>query len=358
MLLYNIRRYFRKDCFFKKMSTNRTVNNRNKNRSRKGKPRYDRIIGALAIFIVLIILLVSCCKSCGGDDKDSGDSSSIVPTEANQDKNDNENSNGSDIESPSSALDNYTTITESPGEIYNGDLVVVNKQHQYTFPVSEEDSPIPIYEQKSDSYQISDYETSLKSQAITALNNLMDEFYAQTGHGDTMIISAYRTKEYQDEISGSGTTDIKGGYSDYHTGLSFNLGIFPEGENSYYYTPEGDYSWIAENCSKYGYITRYPNDKESQTGMEASTSQFRYVGIPHAIYMYENNMCLEEYIEFIKSYTYNTEHLKVAGPDKNYEIYYAAADPSADTEIYVPSDKTYTISGNNIDGFIITVELS
>lgn len=342
------------------MSTNRGGNSRNRGRSRKGRPRYDRIIGALAILIVLMILLVSCCKSCGGDDENDGNTSSIVPTDAKSGGDDSGSDGKSDNSSSDSSAENYSTITESPGEIYKGDLVVVNKQHEYTFPTSEEEAPIPIYEKKTDSYQISDYEISLKTHVITALNNLMDDFYGQTGHSDIMVIYAYRTKEYQDEIFSNGTTDIKGGCSDYHTGLSFDLGVFPEGGGSYFYTPndDDDYTWIADNCGKYGFVTRYPDEKESQTGIEASTSQFRYVGIPHAIYMNENNMCLEEYIEFVKSYTYDTEHLKIAGPDKNYEVYYSAADPSADTEVHVPADKQYEVSGNNIDGFIITVELS
>ena len=48
---------------------------------------------------------------------------------------------------------------------------------------------------------------------------------------------------------------------------------------------------------------------------------------------------------------------QIAGTDKNYEIYCVAADLSSNTDIPVPSDKTYTVSGNNIDGFIVTVEI-
>lgn len=329
---------------------------RGRNHSRRGRPRYDRIIGALAVFIVLLILLVSCCKSCGGDDNDSKDTSSIVPTDTKEgesgDDSNNEQTSGISSE-------NYSTETKIPDDIFKGSLVLVNNQHAYSFPASEEDNKIvTVHDHKSDSYKVSDYDTSLNTEAINALNKLMDNFYDQKGNTDAMVIGAYRTKESQDEKYNSGISDIKGGYSDYHTGLSFDLGIFPEGESSYYYIAEGDYAWIAENCAKYGFIIRYPKDKEDKTGTEAKSYQFRYVGIPHAIYMQENNMCLEEYIEFIKNYTYDSDHLKVAGPDKNYEVYYFPADVSANTEVSVPTDKTYEISGNNIDGFIVTVENS
>lgn len=325
-------------------------------RKRKPRVRYDRIIGVAAVFIVLLILLVSCCKSCGkDDDKQKGDSSSIVPTDVS---NENSGSENTPNDSSSDSLDSYSTISAMPNDVYKGDLILVNKQHEYSFPATEEESDIiPIYETMSSSYQVNDYETYLSSKVITALNKLMDDFYAQTGLDDIMVISGYRTKEYQDSLYNDASSDIKGGYSEYHTGMSFDLGIFPEDENSYYYIAQGDYKWIAENCAKYGFVTRYPEKKEDKTGMDSKSYQFRYVGIPHAIYMYENNLCLEEYIDTVKSYSYDGDHLKIVGTDKNYEVYYAPADPSANTEIPVPSDKTYTISGNNVDGFIITVEL-
>ena len=237
-------------------------------------------------------------------------------------------------------------------------MVLVNKQHEYSFPASE-DSVEMVYSKKTDSYQVADLETYLAPRAITALNSMMDAFYSEKGHGDCIVVSGFRSKDKQDELFNSGTTDIKGGYSDYHTGLSFDLGVYPDGESSYYYKPEGDYAWINDNCAKYGFVLRFPEGKESAAGVSESKSyQFRYVGIPHAICMKENNLCLEEYTEFVKNYTYDGEHIKVAGPDKNYEIYYVEANMAGgDTEVPVPAGKEYTISGNNVDGFVVSVEV-
>lgn len=326
-------------------------------RKRKPKIRYDRIIGVAAILIVLLILVVSCCKSCGNDDKKNQNTSSIVPTDNKEKDKGSENSAPSD-DSSLASLDSYSTISAMPNDIYAGDLVLVNKQHEYSFPATEENSKIvPVYETKSDSYQVNDYETYLDSNTIKALNSLLDAFYNESGLTDIMVISGYRTKEYQDELFNAGTSDVKGGCSEYHTGLSLDLGIFPQDESSYYYIPDGKYAWIEENCAKYGFVIRYPEGKEDKTGMESKSYQFRYVGIPHAIYINDNNLCLEEYIDLVKNYTFDGEHLKVAGTDKNYEIYYVSADPSSNTDIPVPGDKTYSVSGNNIDGFIVTVEI-
>lgn len=340
------------------MSTyRRSSSSRRRTSSRRRKPRYDRIIGAAAIFIVFIIIFVSCCSSCGSDDKPD-DTSSIVPTEEQVDDNGKSDDKKKNDESSIASLDSYSTVSMIPNAVFEGDLILVNKQYAYSFPTSEEAQAVPIYQTMTDSYQVQDYETNLLPKAITALNNMMDAFYTEKGLSDCMVISAYRTKEYQDELYNSGTSDIQGGYSELHTGLSFDLGIFPDGESSYYYLPEGDYAWIQENCGNYGYIIRYPADKKDLTGMDSKSYQFRYVGVPHAVYMSQNNLCLEEYIELLKHYTYDGEHLTVAAGEKTYEIYYVAADPSADTEVPVPSDKTYEISGNNVDGFIVTVQLS
>lgn len=329
---------------------------------RRPKVRYDRIIGVAAIFIVLIIILVSCCKSCGKDnDKEGGTTSSIVPTENKNSKKDND-SEINDDKNGNSSSDNtqtdlsYSTISAMPNEISKGDQILVNSDHAYEFPVSEESGEIvPIYEYMTNSYQAKDYEISLTKNTILALNNLMDAFYNETGSTELMVVSGYRTKEAQNEDFESGSSEIKGGYSEYHTGMSFSLSIW--GDSPYYYENSGIYSWIAENCAKYGFITRYPEDKKSITGVEGKQYQFRYVGIPHAVYMYENKLCLEEYIDTVKNYTADGEHIKVSSDSKKYEIYYVPQNPSANTEISVPSDKSYTISGNNVDGFIVTVEL-
>ena len=327
---------------------------------RRSRVRYDRIAGVAAVFVVLIILLVSCCKSCGKDSQSKDDgSSSIVPTSSKEEKSEDKSSEstaGSNEESSPDDTDSaYTTVSAMPNEIYTGDLILVNKQHEYSFPASEEDAGItPIYTMISDSYQCKDYEISLASKTITALNSMMDAFYSKTNNTDIMVISGYRNKEYQDGLN---DPDIKGGFSEYHTGLSFDLGVFPDSESSYYYTADGDYAWIAENCANYGFILRYPEDKEDKTEMDSKTYQFRYVGVPHAIYMKENNLCLEEYIDELKNHTSDGEHIKVTGGEKKYEIYYVPADPSANTDIPVPKDKSYSTSGNNVDGFIVTVEI-
>ena len=53
-------------------------------------------------------------------------------------------------------------------------------------------------------------------------------------------------------------------------------------------------NWLKDNCTEFGFILRYPANKESITGWNEPW-HFRYVGVEVAEYMTENNLCLEEF---------------------------------------------------------------
>ena len=74
-----------------------------------------------------------------------------------------------------------------------------------------------------------------------------------------------------------------------------NSGLFPDLENY----PEG--LWLKENAPKFGFVLRYPKEKEAITGINFEPWHFRYVGIENAMYMTENNLTLEEYIAILKN---------------------------------------------------------
>ena len=56
------------------------------------------------------------------------------------------------------------------------------------------------------------------------------------------------------------------------------------------------YEWLLENASDYGFVLRYPKEKEDITGIEYEPWHWRYVGPEHAKKMKEQNLCLEEYV--------------------------------------------------------------
>ena len=120
------------------------------------------------------------------------------------------------------------------------------------------------------------------------------------------------------------------------------------------------YSWVSANAYKYGYVRRFAPDKDNITYISSDRWHYRYVGIPHAYYMTANNLCLEEYLAWLESYTYEGNHLMINDVEgKNYEVYFVPAENGTATTLPVPTDPTaYTVSGNNYSGFIVTVTLN
>ena len=81
------------------------------------------------------------------------------------------------------------------------------------------------------------------------------------------------------------------GTSEHHLGLAVDFNNVDEGfENT------KAYKWLLENASDYGFILRYPKEKEDITGIEYEPWHWRYVGPEHAKKMKEQNLCLEEYV--------------------------------------------------------------
>lgn len=345
------------------------MNNGNRRRNRRRyKIRYDRIFAVVLILIVLIVIITSCAKGCSSDEDENKPQSSQSSVVNELSGSAAENSSAPDASAPSEAAPasegqpdanagtEFTTQNVEFTQVNNGDLILVNSLYAYKFQEGDV-SLATLYDNRNEFYTVKDNVLQLDQNTITQLNALMADYAAATSNTDLRIITGYRTLEEQNDKYNSATSKFPGGYSDYHTARTVDVGIFPEGGNSDHYSPNGTYAWFAENAANYGFILRFPEGKEASTGDDARTYTFRYVGVPHAIYITQNNLCLEEYIEQIKSYN-STNPLKITNGTTQYEVYYAAANANSTTGVPVPSNKQYTISGNNVDGFIVTVTVS
>ena len=54
--------------------------------------------------------------------------------------------------------------------------------------------------------------------------------------------------------------------------------------------------WLAEHCWEYGFILRYPANKQHITGITNEPWHFRYVGTAVSMDMKDSGLCLEEYL--------------------------------------------------------------
>lgn len=85
----------------------------------------------------------------------------------------------------------------------------------------------------------------------------------------------------------------------------------------------------------------------------AITEQYKNV-LMEAVYMNEQGICLEEYIELMRRYPYGENCLKLQVDEKTVEVSYLKMEGEA-KEIMLPKQKFCQISGNNVDGVILTL---
>lgn len=294
------------------------------------------------------------------------DRSRIVPATQNEGKKVDEIT----IPDPSEAIDpNKIIFTSTPINTrakFGGNLILVNNDYQYY--ATGEENLVSIMSSNDEkgrtSFTAVDYDYTILSNVYEPLAQMVDDWY-ELYHNDTLIVyGSYRTNDFQRQLyeqftantSGDGEAPIVAppGFSEHETGLAFDfsetVGLDYQGTD--------DFLWLNENCDKYGFIIRYAEDKEDITEYRYEPWHFRYVGKPHAQYMKDNNICLEEYIELLRNaHPYSGEHLEVTDESgAAYEIYFVPSDDGSEyTNIPVPTGVKYDISGNNVDGFIITV---
>jgi D-alanyl-D-alanine carboxypeptidase len=273
-----------------------------------------------------------------------------------------------ETQKPAGVATGYKTISLDNADVHKGDLILVNYMYAYAFP--EKKNTITIYGNKNNSYKLSTSQLEVSPQTLDALNAMMKAFAGETGKYDVFVRNAYRSLEEQKtlfnaRVEAYGEENAKKylaqpGYSEHHTGMCFDLGIYTDEGKAYELDGISGYAdWFTSNCAKFGFVNRFPDNKASITGVTSDKWHFRYVGQVHAETMNALNLCLEEYIDELRKYTYNSDHLLVttSSGDK-YEIYYQYASGTDKTDVPVPENLPYSISGDNSEGFIVTVSLS
>lgn len=256
-------------------------------------------------------------------------------------------------------------------EGWHSETVPASKQTEGLLLLVNEDCPydpalatdmVYVYENKTESYLVKDTLLTVSPQLMPNLNAWMDAFYAQTGISDVNVVAGYRSYELQDELFRNAVESHGQDYasqyislpgrSEHHTGLAIDLSITDVYRGtSNDFTGEGDYAWARENAWKYGFILRYPEGKSALTGISYESWHFRYVGLPHAYLIESEGLCLEEYIDKLRGYPFDGPHLYASCLGTDYEIYFCAGDV-----LILPDEGSYLVSGNNVDGYIVTIE--
>lgn len=128
------------------------------------------------------------------------------------------------------------------------------------------------------------------------------------------VASGYRSVEDQEEILEravrenveEGMTEQKAreealrtiqrpGYSEHHTGLAVDLNDVSDN-----FEKTEAYRWLSEHGAEYGFIQRYKSHKTEITGIDRESWHYRYVGKEHAMAMERLDLCLEEYVAYLR----------------------------------------------------------
>lgn len=272
-------------------------------------------------------------------------------------------------------------IETEPSAVHRGFLILVNHELAYEFP---EDGTGPevasVYDNCKGLLKVASMSDSLDPVTLSRLVSFASDFEERTGDRCFMVNSAYRTYGDQVSIYRSYSETLgeeyarsyvaNPGFSEHHTGMAADLAVVFDDGSSVPIEEYQNYNVMREMLPSYGFILRYPEDKIAVTKIGNEPWHFRYVGTPHASVIEKTGLCFEEYVGFLKNYTADGSALYLA-PDgvlrslpfadvslvrDSTLIYFVPKADEGNTSVPVPKNATgYQVSGNNVDGFIVTV---
>ena len=195
------------------------------------------------------------------------------------------------------ANNDWYTNTKST-DLSKGNLILVNKFHSLDNTYGS-DEMVPI----SNRYSYGE------DQKVTedTFNAFLNMWAAAKEENLTLIInSSFRSFEDQDEIyneykstRGEEAADkiaARPGFSEHQTGMAIDIQTY--GSRAATFEEFEEFKWLKDNAYKYGFILRYPKDKEYITGYDYESWHYRYVGVKVASYIHENNITFDEYYAY------------------------------------------------------------
>ncbi len=144
------------------------------------------------------------------------------------------------------------------------------------------------------------YDPGTNPEALQAFENM--KMKAKEEGISLKIVSGYRSFQTQQSIYQrnvrlygeeiANTFSAKPGQSEHQTGLAFDVN-----STRWDFKDTVEAKWLAENCYNFGFIIRYPEDKQEITGYVYEPWHIRYVGNKVANEIKNRGVCLEEYVE-------------------------------------------------------------
>ena len=311
--IYRNENYRRKSSHHSKHSS-KTINyriqynsnnrNNNKKRRKKAKRMEEPKLNKKKVFMVIAIPILIIMFINNKKDKDievSGKGTDIKETQSTTETNITNNTN-----TPTQTTNISTNSTQTTNKVEVTDWKLRLANYDNLLP---EDFEVELanIDNSKDSKQFD----------ARAVKYLKDMINAMKKDGNTKIWcqSTYRSVKRQKELYNASVQKyLKQGktqeeadkltleYINRPGGSDHNLGLavdFNYVDNSFAKTSE--YKWLLKNAENYGFVLRYPEDKEDKTKIAYESWHWRYVGEENAKRMNELNMCLEEYVEYLQN---------------------------------------------------------
>lgn len=274
---------------------------RNKKREKKQK----RLI-AMATVAASGLVLWSCQQPAEPEAPANGSESSVVAGTSTEKE--SQSSERSAEETRRQELEAQLVATpEAHSSDWN--LILVNRNNRL-----DGDLPIEFYHAANGlpmDARIQDaYETMMAEGRAQGLEFILVSAYRSISQQEANYWSqynAYLNSGYSEAEAKKMTEDYIAlpDASEHSTGLAVDItnpAMYAAGEGglveAFENTAEGQ--WLHKNAADYGFILRYPRDKEDITMIQYESWHFRYVGVENARYMYENGLTLEEYVAILQ----------------------------------------------------------
>lgn len=260
-------------------------------------------------FVIIVIaaaMLFAACTEAADMRAGSGTAYTDTVTKPAETAEETDNTQGQSTQEPVRVTEGASGGADDPIPSFDPSLtVLVNFEN----PISNDPPVVLIAERLTAGNVTCDERRHADWRAVAALDEMLNAA-AKEGDFDFVIASAYRLRweqellwnnalaedpDYGKEPHKNPVGTMPPDCSEHRTGLAFDIlcESCPRSSQDFINTSEG--RWLAENAARFGFILRYPADKQSVTGVKYEPWHYRFVGKDAALYITERGLCLEEF---------------------------------------------------------------
>ncbi len=181
-----------------------------------------------------------------------------------------------------------------PAKNLNTNLLLVNKYYYLEKDyVPDNLQAIDRKYALSNMRMVSTAKEAFENLSEAAKNEKLNIIAMSTYRSYTYQVNLYNRYKKQDGEKKADTYSGRPGHSEHQTGLAVD--VYNKEKNYTNFGKTKEFTWMQEHAHEYGFILRFPEGKENETGYEYEAWHYRYVGIDAATYIHNNDITLEEY---------------------------------------------------------------